>query len=261
MDFFAENYIYFIVLPLAAFLAGFVDAVVGGGGLVQVPSLFILFPQFPVPMIIGSNRFASFMGTSVAAYQYAQKVKIPWKTVVYAGICSATFAYLGAEFSSIISEKFLKPIVLILMTLIAIYTYQKKKLGSTEHFKVSNIALWSSLIGIMTGFYNGFVGPGTGSLLVFGFVSIVGYSFLTGSAISKFVNVVADIASLVFFVLNGFVNYKVALPMMIFNMLGSYAGSKMAILKGSEFVRIFFIVVVTALIIRFGYDVFRSLNI
>jgi uncharacterized protein len=255
-----ENFIYFIVLPLVAFLAGFVDAVVGGGGLVQVPSLFILFPQFPVPMVIASNRFASFMGTSVAAYQYARKVKIPWKTIVYAGVASVIFAYLGAEFSSILSPQILKPIVLILITLIAVYTYKKKNLGTKEHFKVSNILFWSSLIGMTTGFYNGFVGPGTGSLLVFGFVSVVGYNFLTGSAISKFVNVIADLASLVSFLINGFVNFKVALPMMIFNMLGSYLGSRMAILKGNEFVRMFFLIVVSTLILRFGYDVWLSLK-
>ena len=251
-----DHWIYLIILPIVAFLAGFIDAVVGGGGLVQVPSLFIIFPQFPVPMVIGSNRFASFMGTSVAAYQYSQKVKIPWKTVLYAGVASGTFAYLGAEFSSLISAKILKPTVLVLITFIAIYTYRKKDLGATEHFRVNNILLWSFLIGMTTGFYNGFVGPGTGSLLVFGFVSVVGYHFLAGSAIAKFVNVIADLASLVSFLINGFVNFKVAIPMMVFNMLGSYIGSRMAILKGNEFIRIFFLIVISALILRFGYDVF-----
>ncbi|TAH22694.1 MAG: sulfite exporter TauE/SafE family protein [Cytophagales bacterium] len=259
LDFLNQNYIYFFILPLVAFLAGFIDSIVGGGGLVQVPSLFILFPTFPVPMVIGSNRFASFMGTSVAAYQYAKKVSIPWKTVLCAGIGTAIFAYLGAELSSFVSAKILKPIVLILMSVIAIYTFIKKDLGGQEKFKVANILAWSFLIGMMMGFYNGFVGPGTGSLLVFGFVSIIGYNFLTGSAISKFVNVIADVSSLFFFVLNDFVNYKVALPMMIFNMLGSYIGSRLAILKGNEFVRILFLVVVGALILRFAYDIWRTL--
>lgn len=110
-----------------------------------------------------------------------------------------------------------------------------------------------------TGFYNGFVGPGTGSLLVFGFVSIIGYSFLSASAISKVVNVIADIASLFFFISKGFVMFKIAFPMMICNMAGSYVGSKIAILQGNSFVRLIFLIVVFGLIVRFGYDVWQIL--
>lgn len=248
-----------VLASLAALLAGFVDAIVGGGGLVQVPALFILFPGFKVPQIIGTNRFASFMGTSVAAFQYSQKIEVPWKTILYAGIGAGVAAYLGAKISSLISEDILKPVVLILMTCIAIYIFIKKDLGQQESFKVelSKIPLYGFIIGTATGFYNGFVGPGTGSLLVFGFVSIVGFGFLKGSAISKFVNVIADVSSLIFFLAGGFVVFKLAIPMMICNMIGSYGGSKLAIFKGNEFVRNFFLVVIGMLILRFGYDIFK----
>ncbi len=244
---------------LAAFVAGFIDSIVGGGGLVQAPALFILFPSYSVPQIIGTNRFASFMGTAVAGYQYSKKVKIPLKTVLYAGIGAGTMSYLGALMSSLMSDAILKPTILILMTLIAIYTYRKKDLGQVEkhRFELSKIPLYGLLIGITTGFYNGFVGPGTGSLLVFGFVSFIGYNFLTASAISKVVNVIADICSLVFFVSKGFVVFKVALPMMVCNMVGSYVGSRMALLRGNSFVRIVFLVVVFGLILRFGYDILK----
>ncbi|WP_394993511.1 sulfite exporter TauE/SafE family protein [Emticicia sp.] len=244
---------------LAAFLAGFVDSIVGGGGLVQAPALFILFPSYSVPQIIGTNRFASFMGTAVAGYQYSKKVKIPLKTVLYAGIGAGIMSYLGALMSSLMSERILKPTILILMTLIAIYTYRKKDLGHEEkhRFELSKIPLYGLLIGMTTGFYNGFVGPGTGSLLVFGFVSIIGYNFLTASAISKVVNVIADICSLIFFVSKGFVVFEVALPMMLFNMAGSYIGSRMALLRGNGFIRILFLVVVFGLILRFGYDIWK----
>ena len=242
----------------AALLAGFVDAIVGGGGLVQVPALFIIFPGFKVPQIIGTNRFASFMGTSVAAYQYAQKVEIPWKVILATGVGAGFASYGGALLSSQISEAILKPIVLVLMAGIAIYTFIKKDLGLEESFKVpiTQISIYGFIIGCCTGFYNGFVGPGTGSLLVFGFVSIVGFGFLKGSAIAKFVNVIADVSSLIFFISSGFVVFKVAFPMMFCNMIGSYAGSKLAILKGNGFVRQFFLVVIAALILRFAYDVF-----
>jgi uncharacterized membrane protein YfcA len=241
----------------AAFLAGFVDSIVGGGGLVQVPALFILFPQFPVPAVIGTNRFASVMGTSVAAVQYARSVTIPWRTVLAAGVGAAVMSFLGAKISSLLPAATLKPIILVLMASIALYTYRRKDLGQENIMRYDEALLWvvSFAVGAATGFYNGFVGPGTGSLLVFGFVSIVGYSFLNASAISKMVNVIADASSLMFFVSGGFIRYEIALPMMVCNMAGSFLGSRMAILRGSGFVRVVFLVIVAALILRFGYDV------
>jgi uncharacterized protein len=244
----------------AAVLAGFVDSIVGGGGLVQVPALFILFPHFEIPRIIGTNRFSSFMGTAVAGYQYSKKVEIPWRTVIYAGIGAGIMAFLGAKISDIIDEKILKPVILFLMTAIAIYTFKKKDLGQDERlkFELAKVPLYGLMIGSSAGFYNGFVGPGTGSLLVFGFVSVIGYGFLKASAISKIVNVIADVASLGYFIVEGYVQYEIAIPMMICNMAGSYLGSKMAILKGNEFVRNFFLVVIFALILRFGWDILKQ---
>ena len=171
---------------LAALLAGFVDSIVGGGGLVQVPALFILFPHFSVPQVIGTNRFASFVGTSVAGYQYARKVEVPWRVVLVAAVGTAIMSYLGATIARYMKAEVLKPLILVLMTAIAIYTYSNKKLGHHESLPVSLVRLqwYALLVGMATGFYNGFVGPGTGSLLVFGFVSLIGYEFLRASAIA-----------------------------------------------------------------------------
>lgn len=248
-----------VIACIAAFFAGFIDSIVGGGGLVQVPALFILFPHYSVPQVIGTNRFSSFLGTAVAGYQYAKKVKIPWKTVIYAGIGAAVMSYSGALLSSLMSARILKPTILVLMGAIAIYTYKNKSLGQEEklRFGLSTVPFYGLLIGMAIGFYNGFVGPGTGSLLVFGFVSIVGYNFLSASAISKVINVIADVASLIFFVSKGFVVFQIALPMMLSNMAGSYVGSKIAILRGNSFVRVIFLAVVFGLILRFGYDVLK----
>ena len=249
-----------LLMCCAALLAGFVDSIVGGGGLVQVPALFILYPHFEIPRIIGTNRFSSFMGTAVAGYQYSKKVEIPWRTVIYAGIGAGIMAFLGAKISDIIDEKILKPVILVLMTVIAIYTFTKKDLGQDEKmkFELAKVPFYGLLIGSSAGFYNGFVGPGTGSLLVFGFVSIIGYGFLKASAISKIVNVIADVSSLGFFISAGYVQFEIAIPMMICNMIGAYFGSKMAILKGNEFVRNFFLIVIFALILRFGWDIVKG---
>ncbi len=246
---------------LAAFIAGFVDAIVGGGGLVQVPALFIVFPHFPVPAVIGTNRFASVMGTSVAAVQYARNVNIPWRVALSAGVGAAVMSFLGAKLSSLLPAQILKPIILVLMACIALYTFRRKNLGQEDMMRYAGGVLFgvSFCIGAMTGFYNGFVGPGTGSLLVFGFVSIIGYSFLHASAVSKMVNVIADAASLLFFISGGFVRYEIALPMMVCNMAGSFLGSNMAILRGSSFVRVVFLGIVAALMLRFGYDIVKAL--
>ncbi len=248
------------LLCLAALTAGFIDSVVGGGGLVQIPALFILFPSFPVPRVIGTNRFSSFMGTGVAAWQYLQRVEVPWRVVLWAGVAASVFSYMGARVSSLLPAAVLKPVILVLMTGIAIYTYRNKTLGHEENLRLSPERLpWlAGLLGGAIGFYNGFVGPGTGSLLVFGFVSLLGFDFLRASAQAKLINVVADVSSLIFFVLNGYVVYEIAIPMMICNMAGSFVGSRMAIGRGSTFIRALFLVVVFGLILRFGYEVVRD---
>ncbi|MBL7809084.1 MAG: TSUP family transporter [Saprospiraceae bacterium] len=246
-----------------AFLAGFIDSIVGGGGLVQIPAFFVLYPQLSVPNVISTNRLASAVGTSVAALNYARSVKIPWKTVLYAGLTASVLSYLGATVQSLLPSAVLKPIILVLIILIAMYTYRKKDLGHTEHFKVAPEKLhwWAAGIGGVLGFYNGFVGPGTGSLLVFGFVCVIGYSFLSSSAISKIVNVIADVSSLVFFLINKQVLFQLALPMMVCNVAGSYLGSRMAVLRGNAFIRQVFLVVVAGIVARFAWDVIRSLRV
>lgn len=241
-----------------AFLAGFIDSIVGGGGLVQVPAFFVLYPQLLVPQIIGTNRFASAVGTSVAAWNYARTVPIPWRTVLFAGVAAAVCSYAGATIQSRLPSGLLKPIILVLIIVVAAYTYRKKNLGQEEHFRVpeSRIPVWAAGIGAALGFYNGLVGPGTGSLLVFGFVSVIGYNFLSASALSKVVNVIADVSSLIFFIMHKYVLFHLALPIMVFNVAGSYTGSRMAVVRGNAFVRNVFLVVVAGIIARFAWDVF-----
>ncbi len=249
-----------LLLCFFAFLAGFIDSIVGGGGLVQVPAFFVLYPHLSVQNIIGTNRLASAVGTSVAAWNYAKSVKMPWNTILYAGFGAAVMSYLGAKVQSLLPTSVLKPIILLLIVAIAVYTYRKKDFGHAEQFKVSlnNLPYWALGIGAVLGFYNGFVGPGTGSLLVFGFVSVIGYNFLQASAISKVVNVVADVFSLSYFLTHKYVLFHLALPMMACNVAGSWLGSRMAVLRGNAFIRKVFIVVVSGIILRFAWDVLKS---
>jgi uncharacterized membrane protein YfcA len=248
------------LLCFFAFLAGFIDSIVGGGGLVQVPAFFVLYPTLSVPNIIGTNRLASAVGTSAAAWNYARSVSIPWKIVACAGLGAAAFSYLGATVQSWLPSAVLKPLILVLIIAIAVYTYRKKDFGQEERLLVGPelLPFRAAAIGAALGFYNGFVGPGTGSLLVFGFVSLIGYSFLRASAISKIINVVADVSSLIFFLANKYVLFHLALPMMACNVAGSWLGSRMAVLRGNAFIRKVFIAVVTGIVLRFAWDVFKA---
>jgi hypothetical protein len=249
----------FYLLCFFAFLAGFIDSVVGGGGLVQVPAFFVLYPQLTVPNIISTNRLASAVGTSVAAWNYGRIVAIPWRTVLYAGAATALMSYFGATLQSMLPAYVLKPVILLLIVAVALYTFRKKDLGQEEALRVPARQLhwWAAGIGGAMGFYNGLIGPGTGTLLVFGFVTLVGYNFLSASAISKIVNVTADLASLVFFLVHKHVLFQLALPMMACNVAGSYLGSRMAMLRGNAFIRKVFLAIVSLIILRFAWDIFK----
>jgi uncharacterized protein len=249
-----------LLMCFFAFLAGFIDSIVGGGGFVQVPALFILYPHFSVSNVIATNRLASVAGTSVAAWNYVRKVSVPWSTVIWTGSGAAFGAYWGAYFQSFVAKETLKPLILVIIAAIALYTFRKKEIGQEEQARIplQRLPLYAVLLGLLLGFYNGFIGPGTGTLLVFGLVSWLGYSFLKASATAKLVNVIADVSSLIMFFIQKQIVFKLALPMMACNVAGSYIGSKMAILRGNQFIRQVFLWVITALILRFAYDVIQS---
>jgi uncharacterized membrane protein YfcA len=240
-----------------SFIAGFIDAVVGGGGLIQVPLLFILFPNLAHTNIIATNRFASIGGTIVAAVSYAKKIKINWNAIGYAGILATIASISGTFLMHKIPTNTFKPILFGIIIVLTIYTFFKKDIGQTEQMKftIPKLYIAFAAIGLCMGLYNGIIGPGTGTLLVFSLVQVIGFSFLKASAYAKVINAIADLASLVAFVLQSAVLYKIALPMLFTNMLGGYIGSSIALQKGNRFIRIFFIVILLLLLVRFGWDV------
>ncbi len=242
-----------------AIFAGFIDAVVGGGGLVQVPVLLILFPGLSHVQVIATNRFASIAGTAVAAFQYIRSVGVDVQVVTATGICAAVSSFGGTFVMGMIRPEVFKPLLLVIITLLAIYTFFNKSMGihHAPTYAGRKQLLLCAGIGLVTGFYNGFIGPGTGTLLVFALVALAGMSFLKGSATAKLVNAIADAASLVGFLLSKAVVFKIAIPMMVSNMVGSYIGSKMALLRGNAFVRYIFLFVISLLIIRLGWDIWR----
>ena len=249
-----------LILSVLAFMAGFIDAVVGGGGLIQLPALLVTLPNAPLPTIFGTNKIAALSGTSMAAFQYAKRIRFNLKLLITISVASFIASYIGAKIVSIINPATLKPIILVILIAIAIYSFLKKDLGKveTKQLSLSRQMLFGAVIGLIIGFYDGFFGPGTGSFFVLAFVVILGFEFVQASAYAKIVNCMTNISALIVFIRQGNYIIGIAILMAVFNIAGSVIGSKMAIKKGNGFIRVFFLVIVTIMIIRYGYDVFKA---
>ncbi|HTD05475.1 MAG TPA: TSUP family transporter [Undibacterium sp.] len=248
----------FILLGLAAFFAGFVDAVVGGGGLIQVPALFSAMPNVAPAALLGTNKLAGIWGTSAAALNYVRAVRLRWSMVLPAALMAFLFAFAGAFAVTHIPPTYLRKALPVILVAVAVYTFKKKDFGSTHAplYHGDKERLMAMLVGGGIGFYDGFFGPGTGSFLMFLFVRLFGYDFLRASAVAKVLNVATNAAALLWFGYSNNVIWQVGLAMAVCGVLGSLAGSRLAIKYGSGFVRKMFLVVVVALIVKTGYDAF-----
>jgi hypothetical protein len=248
------------LLCALAFFAGFVDSVIGGGGLIQVPALLVFLPGVPVATVFGTNKIVSLAGTSVALAKIAREVEIPWASVLPAAVAAAVFAFLGARAVSAIDPALLKPVILALLIGVALYTFWCKDLGHLHQpkFAAHHERLMAVGIGVVLGFYEGFFGPGTGSFLIFAFVGLLGYNFLTASASAKVVNITTNLAATAWFAWSGNILYKLAIPLAVCNVAGAWIGARLAISKGSAFLRGFFLLVIVALIGRFGFDILKA---
>jgi uncharacterized membrane protein YfcA len=244
-----------------AFLAGFVDSAVGGGGLIQLPALLLFLPReaaADLASVFGTNKMASISGTAVAVVEYARRIRINWASIVPAAAAAFVSAFLGAMAVSRFNRELLEPVILGLLVLVAVYTFVKPDLGRWHRpaFSAHHERSLGMLIGAVLGFYDGFFGPGMGSFLIFAFVGLFGFDFLSASASAKVINVATNLSALILFAATGHVLYQYALPMAACQVAGSIAGARLAMARGNRFVRILFLVVSTALIVRFGWEVF-----
>ena len=246
------------VITLASGLAGFVDAIVGGGGLVLLPALFATFATAAPATLMGTNKGAAIWGTAIASWQYSQRVQLRWPTLLPAALAGFVGAFAGAWAVTVLSPDFLRKLLPLVLLAVLAYTLVKKDLGQHHAPRLAPRAEWltASLIGASLGFYDGFFGPGTGSFLVFLLVRVLGYDFLNASASAKVLNVATNIAALILFALKGHVWWHLALPLAVANVLGSLLGTWMALRHGAGFVRGIFLAVVSALILKTGYDAF-----
>lgn len=252
-----ETYII-ILLCIASFLAGFIDAVAGGGGLIQTPVALILLPFQPVSNLMGSLKIPGFTGTGIASIQYLKKVDMNWKLLLIMALFSCVAAFGGSYVMTIVSNDFMKPLLFLVLICVAVYTFFKKDFGNhkPKNITYKQSIIWGIIISTCIGFYDGFIGPGTGSFLMLAFISILGFDFLHASANAKLVNLASNLGSLTLFISKGKILWIIAIPMAICNGIGGWLGARLAIRKGNSFIRIFFLIVVIGTLIRLSYDIF-----
>ena len=252
----------FALLACAAFLAGLVDAVVGGGGLIQIPVLFSLFPKEVPATLLGTSKFAGIFGTSAAAVNYARRVRVAWSAAAPAAVAAFALSFVGAYTVTRVPADFVRTLLPVVLVAVAVYTFRKKDLGSIHAplHSGSTERLVAIGMGACIGFYDGFFGPGTGSFLIFLFVRFFGFDFLSASAAAKVVNVACNFSALMWFGYSGHLLWQLGLMMAVCQVAGSLVGTRLAIKHGSAFVRKLFLIVVTLLIMKTGYDAILSWN-
>lgn len=244
------------ILMLASLFAGFVDAIVGGGGLVLVPALFSVYPAAAPATLFGTNKGAAVWGTGWATLQYARRVQLPWDALLPAAAWALVGSFIGAWTVTVIAPTGLRRALPFVLMAVLIYTLVRKDLGRTHaprhHGRTQ--AWLASAIGAGIGFYDGFFGPGTGSFFVFLFVRVLGFDFLHASASAKLLNTATNVAALVLFAWTGHVWWHLAMVMAAANVVGSLLGTRLALRHGAGFVRVVFVGVVTALILKTAWD-------
>lgn len=249
-----------LLLCFFSFLAGFIDSIVGGGGLVQTPAILFSLPRFPIPTLLGTTKIPSAVGTLLSAVQYSRRITIQWSLLLPMAVTAFGAALTGSWTLTHVPNTFMRPLALVILIVIFIYTLLKPDFGQHVERTISRRQQLIRVIvmALAIGFYDGFFGPGTGSFLVLGLVSLLGFDFLRASAHAKWVNLATNLASLLFFVSNGMVLFAVAIPMAMANLLGAILGVRLALLKGNQFIRVFFLGVIAATILRFAYDLWLT---
>ena len=260
---FAELTLYtFLFLAIAAFAAGLIDAIAGGGGLIQLPALMIGLAKTETVVILGTNKVPSIFGTSASALMYRRNIKTDSKLLITMALPACLGSMGGASLASRIPSEVLKPIVVSLLIAVLVYTWKRPQLGQIESLRQSEplrlkIAAFAAVI---IGFYDGLIGPGAGSFLVLTLVAILGFAFLSASAIAKVVNVATNLGAIIIFGANGEIIWKIGLTLAFANVAGALIGAHLALKGGSSLVRKVFMGVTLALIIKVAIDTISAFN-
>jgi len=247
-----------LFLLAASFFAGFIDSIAGGGGLIQLPALLIGLPKSETAVVLGTNKLSAVFGTTTAAALYRKQIKPDPKILIAMGLPAFLGSAGGAVLASKIPTSSMRPMVLVLLIIVAVYTWFKPDLGKFEnlrHLPKRRVQI-AAIAGVVIGFYDGIFGPGTGSFLMLILVASLGYAFITASAIAKVVNVATNIGAIMVFGINGAVLWQIGIILGIANITGAVIGARLAIKGGSTLVRKVFLLVTVALIVKVGIATF-----
>jgi uncharacterized membrane protein YfcA len=246
-----------ILLAIAGLSAGFVDAVVGGGGLIQLPALVIAFPNVAPVQVLATNKLASVCGTSISSATYYRRVRPDPRTFLPLMLLAFLGSLGGAVIASHLPRSVFDPVILVVLVVVGGYVLFRPALGEVTELRFSGHrhTLAAMLTGLIIGFYDGALGPGTGSFFVFTLVGLLGYAFIEASAKARLANWATNVAALCVFIPQGAVMWKTGLVVGAANLVGGYVGARTAVARGSSFVRVFFMFVVTAFVIKIGADV------
>jgi len=247
-----------LFLLAASFFAGFIDSIAGGGGLIQLPALLIGLPKSETAEVLGTNKLSAVFGTTTAAALYRKQIKPDPKILLAMGVPAFLGSAGGAVLASKIPTSSMRPMVLVLLIIVAVYTWFKPDLGKFEnlrHLPKRRVQI-AAFAGVVIGFYDGIFGPGTGSFLMLILVASLGYAFITASAIAKVVNVATNVGAIMVFGINGAVLWQIGIILGVANISGAVLGARLAIKGGSTLVRKVFLLVTVALIVKVGIATF-----
>lgn len=250
-----------LLMGCFSFFAGLIDSVAGGGGLIQLPALMAFFPNLPVVVLLGTNKLASSCGTALAAVRFSREVEIRWRSVLPMASVALIAAIFGALIAVNVPNERLRPFVVALLSVVLVYTLLNRSLGEKERKSPATPAV-ERLLGLTAalgiGLYDGFFGPGTGNFLILTMIFIFGIDFVHASASSKVVNLATNIGALILFFSAGTINVPLGLTMALFNMAGAFFGVKLAVLKGSKFIRVLFMATMLGLLSKQAIDLFQT---
>jgi uncharacterized membrane protein YfcA len=250
-----------LLLCLAAATAGWVDAVTGGGGLLQLPAILVGVPQASAAQALGTNKISGVFGTGAAAITYARKVTLDFRTAIPMAVVAFGGALIGASTARLLPAEVFRPVIVVLLIAVWFWTLLSPQMGAEDNLRWKGTRrhyVIAIVAGGVIGFYDGILGPGTGSFLLIVLVAGLGYSFLSASVTAKIVNLGTNIAAIAVFGLTGSILWTLGLLMALCNVSGAIVGARTALTRGSGFVRAVFLVVVALLIIRLSVDVFQA---
>ena len=247
-----------LFLLLASALAGLVDAVAGGGGLIQLPALLVAMPKTPPAELLGTNKLPSFLGTASATASYLRTMRPDFRIAFTMAFPAFIGSALGATVATLIPKDAFRPIILFALMAVLIYTWRKKELGLSDNKWTKSIKTYliASFFGLLIGFYDGIFGPGTGSFLMLVLVALLGFAFFEASVTAKIVNLATNLGAILIFGANGKIIWTLGLTMALGNVIGGLLGARLAIRGGSQFIRKVFLIVTSLLIIRLTVDTF-----